>query len=372
MTVVTVRLRSPFAPHQVLAETHATRMRYGFAIGREGRASFPISRADPNLTDLSYLFQLGVMVSLERSDGLLPWVGFVTDRRLGLSDPHAGFVAQDHYGAIFKQARTAKQQDERTLSSGDLIKEILQEVDARGLPPLDVDFNANVTGGPRISYTPKAERLSSFLTKMARMCDCEWGLTYSVAPASASASLTWQHRLGHEHTGVTFEEGRHFEDARLEQRADGHIAAGIAIGSSGTFGARPAVEVNEQGRASPGVEGRRASIAPIASSPALMGTRVIVEPQVSGTDSLALAAERALEAPDGVREDLTFGLVESEIDMKELELGGTYRVRFAGLDLGLGYQRRIRIKAMSLGEDGVVDCVAAVLRATAGEDFVGA
>ena len=106
------------------------------------------------------------------------------------------FQARDHVGALFVKGRTAKDWQEIDLSSGIVIRRVLEEADARGQPPLMVQFGS-CEGGPVVAYTPKAETLVQFLRTMSKL-GWEWSLKYEVTQGSVVTNFCWQERIGRE------------------------------------------------------------------------------------------------------------------------------------------------------------------------------
>ena len=361
MTAVTAKFRDPFPPHLVRAERNMKGLRYGWMLGRSGRADFQIKRDDDSPDSV----RAGAMVTLERADGHLTWAGFVTTRRAKLRDPMVTFQAHDHVGALFFKGRTAKDWEEIHLSSGVVIRRVLEEADARGHPPLMVQLG-QCTGGPRVAYTAKAEKLTQFLGTMSKL-GWEWSLRHEVTQASVVTNFCWQERVGRDWSGgIAFVEGKHFEDATLIEDTLASVTSTAAVGGSGTFRDRPGEEVNAEGTASGGFQATRGPVAAGAiRSPARAGTRLIIEPAVSNRDALSAMALALHDSTDFTPEALSLKLVESELDMSKIELGGIYLIRAPSLNWGLRYERRVRFKALSLGEDGVVDVEAEVLRAAA-------
>lgn len=359
MTDVMVTFRDPYPPHRVLAATRAVEnsLAYGFVLDRASKASFKLSRSDALVSASPDIPVLGAMVSLERTDSVLPWVGYVTDMTVDLADSEAAFTCQDWAGALFENARTAKDWAEIELSSGEIIRRVYMDTDARGEPPLLGWLDAEA--GPAVPYTAKGETFLAFLRDMSRRTGWEWAL-YTLVGAAVEVRLKWTGAIGFDrHDEMLLQEGRHFKRARLTRSAEGHRAAAVAIGGSGTFRDRPAAQVNATGRKDEGIEGQVAGISK-PSSPALAGTRVLIEPGVSSTEALLATARRSLSAPEYIKERLTLHLVESTIDMNKIELGSRYTVKFANLALGLGYERVIRVMALSLNESGVMEMIAEV------------
>jgi hypothetical protein len=142
------------------------------------------------------------------------------------------------------------------------------------------------------------------------------------------------------------EQGRHFKRARYVQNLAGFFGQAEAIGGVGPIISRP-----------------RESAVPAAQStlakkaPALQGSLVQFEPNVTNPEALASTAAKALDSPDWVAEALSFALVESELDPDSpLDIGDLVTVRFSNIDLGLGLIRVVRIIGLQLtGGTGVLD-----------------
>lgn len=355
-----IKFHDPHPPHRVLGTAFAVEnsLSYGFVANRASRAAFQISRGDALVTDNPDAFALGNMVTLERTDGKLPWVGYVTQTDVDLADPAASFVCTDWAGQLFEGARTAFGWPEETLASGEWIKRVHADADARGEPPLPCLLD--VESGPPVPYSPKMESFLTFLRDMAKRAGWEWAMFYSVGH-TVRVTLKWTGTIGIDRSGeVTFSEGRHFKRARITRSAEGHISAAVAVGGSGTFSSREAAQVNALGRADPGIAAQAAGEAKAPSSPALAGTRVLVEPGATTEEARLATARSTFTSPDYVKERLTLDLVESTIDMSKIELGSSYTVKFTNLDLGLGYERVVRVVAIDLNESGVIGLIVEV------------
>jgi hypothetical protein len=356
---VVIKFRDPYSPHRELGEARAVvgSLAYGFVLNRASRATFKISRGDALVSSNPDALALGRMVTLERSDGLLPWVGYITQTDMDTADPEASFICTDWAGTLFERARTAKGWAAQELSSGELIRRVHEEADARGEPPLPCDLDTEA--GPAVPYTPKMETFLAFLRDMAARTGWEWAMRYSVG-ATVGATLKWTGSIGFDRSGeVAFQQGRHFQRARLTRSIEGHISAAVAVGGTGAFGARPAAQVNQAGRQDSGIAAQKSGFGP-PNSPALAGTRVLVDPVVTTTDALLASARSTFTSPDYVKERPTLSIVESTIDMKKIELGSRYSVKFTSLDLGLGYERVVRVVAIDLSESGIMQLVVEV------------
>lgn len=371
-TPIAVKFRRPFQPFESWAQLQIAdnpALSYGFVLGSASRAQFSISRNDVNA---AYLLEAGPMVSIERGDGYLPWIGFITQRRIKAGESTVQYTATDHFGAILAQARTAIGTTAVTMSSGGLISLALREASARGEPPVELLPPGDV--GPPITYQLRAEMFDSFLRAMTQATDYEWGLHHSIAPTTdkVETRLQWQRRIGQRgELGVelAFEEGRHFTDIEVIDDSEGYLAAGLAVAGGGEFSARPAVQANAAGRDDgPAVKGVSSRIegglrapggrAARISSPVFMGTRVVVDQQLqSGTADAALdaAARRAQQSPDLTGRHIAFSVAEGAVnDMQHVRLGARALVRLKTLAFGLGLSAVVRIVGINLGVDGVI------------------
>lgn len=365
MTAVLVSLRDPWPPHQVRAVTRVGGLRYGFGLNESLRTVLDLSDADPNV---AALFEHGAMVTLERSsDKLFPWVGYITERDLELGGGTHRVVVDEYANALFSRARTRK--DWGTLgeqSIGELIKTLFGEAQRGGSLPVPVAIDSY--GGPDVEYTPRAESLLDVLRDLARV-GYEWTMRYEIDRYTVNATLVCAERLGSDHrSGTVFQGGAHFNEATLHQQAEGLFAEAVVVGGTGTFADRPAATATIEGRAS-GEVGAAVYPAPNApllseqTSPIVAGSRVITLPSVTNQRALASAARALYSAPDYVRERLSGKLVEGAITPSEVELGGTYTVRFDSLAWGLNVVRDVRFLGLSFGEDGMIGFEADVLRA---------
>lgn len=366
MSLPILKVRSAIPPHETLVTTVAASTRYGFMSSRPNTAEFSIPMTAPNTDAIqAQAFEIGAMISIERTDGVLPWVGFIET-----SDALAGasavkFTAKDHIGALFARGRTPKTWRERETSSGTHIKEILAEAESRAEPPLMVRVDI-ADGGPSVSYQPEAEGLHDFLKTMASMTGWEWGLRHTVGPEVVT-TLVWAGMIGTDrHNTIVWEEGRHFAKARLRRSAEGYVGTAIAVGGTGTFSERTAAAVSTTGQTHDGIVTRTVATDTERASvlPSLSGTRVLVERQVTNVEALDAAAARMHDSPDHVREQVSFALVEGELDMTYPPTpGDIVTVRFADILLGQSVTRLVRLMGIRMQpQRGLIGVEARVLR----------
>jgi len=360
---IAVKLRDPFPPHRALASAKVPAIDYGFMLMRSGSAQFTVSRADDNSP---YSWAQGNMVSVERSDGLLPWYGFITNRQLDSESGSAQITAVDYAGALFERAATPKDWPQEKKSAGEWVRSLGLWAN-RGRPPLLVDVRGVIGGGP-VQFAPAAESFTSLLDTMARSADWEWAVRYEgIDGPQHRAALVFSERVGRDLSRqVVFQEGRHFARARMTEDAQGVLENAIALGGSGAVSGRAAVAVNPSSTGAPGVDGfPLIGLKTTPSSPALAGTRVAIEQAVTNKEALAKMAQNLHHAADSVVEQVSFTIAETETDMRLLEVGSLYGVRFADLSLGLAVHRKVRLIALKLSTDGQHDIEAEVLSSAA-------
>lgn len=363
MTAVLLKLRKPWPPHEIIGSSALPdSVRYGFGIMEEQTTEFSLSRASV-LTDDPDVLRGGIMVTFERSDQFLPWVGWLVDkRRTSLRDPEASFTVQDHMAALIAEARTQKLSNELTGSGGAILRTVFQEANQRAEPPLMLDNIKELELGPSVSITPKAESLLSFLNKVSLACDWEWELVHKVIPANVSTTLRWRERLGHDRSQeVVFQEKHDFEDAVVSTNAKGFAGAALIVAGSGVFKDRKAIQATATGRSDPGITGEKVKlVSPSSPSPVHLGTRVVTMPTVTNEPAIRAAARRTIRSPRFIRERWTLRLVESKIDVGRIELGSLYGIRFNSIDLGRGVSRVVRCLGIGLDQSGIIEMVAEV------------
>ena len=356
-----VHLRDPLPPHRVLGVVDPADLLYGFMVNDGTAIRFQASRADPNA---AAMFALGNMITIERVDSLHLWLGFITTARHDLESALTTLTCQDLHGSLFERARTAKAWPEQVAGSGAMIQRVFVEADARGEPPLLCDPPSS-GDGPVVPYTPQAESIADFLRTMVAFSGWEWRIVSEINRHGIRSRLLWEERIGDDLAfGTTFEQGVHFTGATLTEEAEAYLASAVAVGGSGVFSSRDAAQANVGGTADGDIDGIP-SDQPAPTSPALAGTRVVVDQQVTGKAAMRAAALRQHSTPEFVREALTATLYEGDnangvasIDMSKIGIGNWYRLRFTDLAMGLAYNRRARLIAYSLEPArGAIECV---------------
>lgn len=355
---VTLELRQPFPPHQILAIVHYSDLTYGFMLEGVGQASFSVSRADPTLLAQPEAFALHTHVTIRREDKAHPWAGFITGTRASLADPTYQFECQEPTGAVMEHARTAKQWAARPLSASEWLRWAYADANAR-----DGSLAASVRlapfeGGPVIDVSPQSDSMLAFLGTLAQHADWEWKLHHRLERNTVVSELLFQRRVGRDYRPqLFFEEGVHFVDAEYIKDASAFITSSMAVGGTGAFRDRPAAQLGAGSEA--GISTQLAPAA-VSLSPAAGGSILSIEQSVTNESALAASAQRQSRKRAGEREQLTLKLFEDALDVRSLALGGVYRARFDDLDLGRPFERDVRIVALKLGVDGIAEPVVEV------------
>jgi hypothetical protein len=342
--------------HSIVATARVSDLTYGFGIGEPMMAQFKVSRADPNNAGA---FRLGMMVTFKRDDGLHPWAGYITERRMSGDDPMVEIDCRDHAGALFQIAALPRYDAEQTLSAGEWIRRMGQAVNARGQPPLDVQWPTSA--GAPVAFTPSMESYLDFLRTMAEHDDAEWALAHDLKGDRVITRLNWARRLGSDKRNIIWER---YTRSRFTQTASAFTGTTVAVGGTGSYAERPAEAASAAGL---GVDATIAGNAlpkarkPPIASPIFDGTVVTTHQSVTNRSALANAARRRHDLPPESAERLELTLAETDVNMQDLELGAIYTVKFPSLDFGLGIERYVRLMAFSLGQEGQVPCTVDVL-----------
>jgi hypothetical protein len=384
---VTVEICDPYGAHTPWATLLVSECRYGFSINGPNSASFLVAVNDANANYLD----LGAMVRILRSDPATdagvgsggsarvhPWVGFI--RRI-IEDEEGSsntIECDDHAGALFGIAAEPLDWPELALSSGEWIRRVFADANGRAAPPLMCELPRSV--GPTVPYTPTGGTLLDFLAAMVRGSGgWEWALGQEFIGSSAGTGnagagqgpsvlgpsrtfLRWEERLGADRTSIVLESGR-FVRARRTRDVRGFIGSATAVGGTGVFRNRARIDIAaaQASQGSPGSNAPALRPRQQPRSPALTGTRVVVEPSITGAAALAATARREHQLNEHVAETIELALAETEFDAKKLELGSVYTYRSQRLNFGRGLERLVRLKGFSLGQDGVIECVVDVI-----------
>lgn len=370
MTEVRAVFRKPLPPHGVIATVTPTSVSYGLQLDRESTGAMTIAQSDIVATGQPTDFDIGMLVTLERDDGLLPWAGWATQQMIKHGASEVSYQLKDWAGAIFSVARCGIWRQALELRAGRIAELVLGEAKERQRPPLLVDIAAEVEG-PVVNYQARAEPVLDFLRTMSS-AGLEWQIATRLLPNDIRVQLVLTERVGRDLSNeIIFEQvtaggesGGAFVDAELTRDAEGYISSALVIGGTGEIGDRPAVEVSTSGLSDQNVSARPSGAA-VADSPALGATRVIVEEALDNEDALFAVAQRQYATPEYVRELMTMSLFEGWLAdngyLQDLGVGSTYGVRFADLTFGLGYERRVRCIALDFDTSGTIRMTAEVL-----------
>ncbi len=347
-----IKIRSPQRPHLELMAIRPSAVKYGFILLRPNTASFSINRNDPVFPDLAELLFIGSAVTIERSDGLYPWAGFITRRTASTESPVVLFEMKDHAGTLLDRAHSQLNWGEHARSANKHIQTIFADAERRAVPPLMLDLDLG-SDGVIVTYEPRGLSLLDVLRDMADAANWEWEVKSLPTTADTNTRLRWVERLGQDRRNErTLEQGRHVTSAKSTQDISGFLGQVQSVGGIGTLAARPvasgtpdAVRMFEQ----------RANR--LGGAAALAGSLIRFEPNLGNPESLARVSDKVLDSPDWVAEGLSFSLAESELDSDyPLNIGDLVTVRFSNIDLGLGLTRTVRLIGLQLADgSGILD-----------------
>jgi len=315
--VVTFREARP--PHAAFAVASPAALRYGFKLGDVQTGSFLLPRSDPAWQDIdARLTGEPMMVTVERPDGHLPFCGFLSNIQVSQQDPMAQFQIADHAWRL-KAARTLRTGSYQ-MSSGQLIRLVLSEMDRRAEPWLGIDLDGVEDGAP-VQYGLAMNNGLSFLQDMAALADMEFGWAYELSSSEVKTHLLWKHRMGADRRGEdAWREQSCFTRVGYELDYGGGVAAVVAVGGSGAFAGRPAAAVSKSGAASD------LSAAAVATpGVGLGGTRVVFAQQSTDAAVLQTAARQSLGQPRYAAQKASATVYEAALDMGRLRVGDVVR-----------------------------------------------
>ncbi|HZP93335.1 MAG TPA: LamG domain-containing protein [Burkholderiales bacterium] len=344
-----VRLREPFPPYPTVAEIIPEACTYGLVLMGRGNASFTVARSDPSAGFLADLMRANraPFVTIERTDGAVPFVGWVTQYRARRSDPAVLFMARDPAGLL--EIALTQRAGSFSGDSGELIRRTMREIDARHAPPLPFHL-ARVGNGPITSYEYRMTTALDFLETVANATGWEWGFDYAIGGQRVVPYLLWGPQQGSdERATIVLQEGVQLLDPELNYDATAFLAASYAIGGDGAMAARPAVVVNQTGISTDnGIRARAVDSSLPHISPMALGSAVVLEPQLSDHDSLFAAAQRARAVPKRAGRAFSFRVREAAMDMTRLHIGDIYLLRLQDTDLGSPLEADVRIVAIKI------------------------
>lgn len=355
-----VRIRNPFPPHEAYLSLDPVDLAYGFLLCRKQTGSFKISRADPNLVNYSQYVAVGAMVSIERSDGYWPWVGFITDIDDSPNSAYVSVVLSDHT-FLLEQART-KWGGSIKGASGRVIRETLYEMNARAEPPLMLGLSTLTDAGPSVDWEYKADKGLSFLQRMRTATGWEWRLEPSVVDNRVTVDALWRERLGDDRrVEVRWEEGKHFTSAAYHAKAKGFVRSTLMTGGSGDFNGLVAIAATDKAQPSDVESFTHGKTRDYdgGPSPVLMGTRTYHEPQISDVESLRKGVRQLFDAPEYIAESLSLSVLESAIDLSRLAIGDIITVQTQNTLRAM--RRYVRITGMQFDVDTEVHSIETVV-----------
>lgn len=360
----TFYIRDPLPPHPVLHQVAVADLGYVHMLMEPSEVSFRVPTNDPNLDDYAHNFQAGMACSVERDDGLFPFFGIVTKTAGTSGGGGVEFTAKDHVGALLSKAIAPIDATPSVESAAGHIRRVLALADARAHPPLLLDLDLD-DGGPSVEYQGQGEYVDDFLRRMAEATGWEWGLRHELTRAGACSFLVWRAFQGPDLTAYAlWEEGKHFTKAKYTQLASAFISNAQAVGGQGAFDLRPSARASTRGhplqptrRVSPGL-----GLQSERNVPGLLGSRIFTLPNVTNEEALQQSAERALDAPEHIREQLSFTLVDGSIDLNYPPAPGALAtVRFSDILSGATLTRVVRVLGLQLDpEAGTIDVEAKV------------
>ena len=360
----TFYIRDPVPPHAVLHQVAVADLGYAHVLMEPGEAAFRVPTNDPNLDDYAHAFQVGMACSVERDDGLFPFFGILTKARSVSGGGAVEFTAKDHVGALLNKAIAPLDAAPLSAFASGHIRRVFAEADARSHPPLLLDLDLD-DGGPTVEYQGQGEYLDDFLRRMAEATGWEWGLRHELTRARAQTHLVWRAAQGADLSAhALWEEGRQFTQATYTQLASAFISSAVAVGGRGAFNARPTGRADTGGH--PLSPTRRLALGTGLQTerptPGLLGTRIFTLPNVTNEASLLRSAERALDTPEHIREQLSFTLSEQAIDLSYPPAPGSLAtVRFSDILSGASLTRVVRVLGLQLDpEAGTIDVEAKI------------
>lgn len=350
----TVIWREPTPPHAAIYVTEPGAVTYQQRLRGAGSAALLVPRTDSNASGIAKLLARCVpMVTIERSDGLLPFVGFAIDPAGGESDTHMQLTLADHTLRL-SQASTRLVAESRQ-ASGTMLAAELRDMDVRAEPPLYLDLRY-VSQGPSVSLALTGQNGDSFLRELERQTGYEAYFTYAISTRGVTTYLQWRQQQGQDRRAEdSWRGGDQLADVRYAIDNRLGLKAATSVGGTGAVSARASATANATGNRSLG-----ATVTKVAApARGIGGTRVDFLQTVTDATVLKERSKQALIDPRNSPVRWEFGLVESKVDMTRVGVGD---IRVLGSEtafLGQPVEGVARIIAMELHPaEGVHRCVA--------------
>lgn len=347
-----VRWRAARPPHGVLFETDYSGLRYGFQLGAGQTASFQVPRTltrrisdGTSVTLMDWLrneLTRGEMpmVTIERPDKALPFVGFVTQiPRMDDADPYATITLKDHWSRL-SAARTALS-GSVSGSSGLLIANAVKEAAGRAKPPLFLDLALLPTVSPAANFDLRANKLDQFIRALEKQTGWEAFFTYDIDERHVTTYLAWASKRGFDRRNAqTLMQGRQLSAFGYPLDFEAGVSSGVAVGGTGTFSGRTSVEVAAQ----PSSQVQGYGVLPKTT----FRTDVAISQQVTDKRVLTSGANYLLTTPENSVASITASLLEAETDMRSIGVGDIRRVVTNDGFLGASTVHLARIVAMEM------------------------
>lgn len=352
---VTCVWRAPSPPHSALFTTTISAAKWQRRVRGMGTASLLVPKSDANAAQVAKLLAKCVpMITLERSDGNLPFVGFPVDPRFKRSDTHGALQLADHT-MLLTQASTRIVAETRQ-SSGRFIIQELTEAAQRAEPPLYLDLR-QITDGPAASLALSGGTLEAMIRELEKQTGLEAFLTYQISPAAVVTSLQWRARQGKDRrTEDRWIDGEELADLQYNLNYRAGKRSVTSVGGSGSVPARPSATTTIS---APKAIGATVSKVVARGRAGYGGAQVDFVPQVTDPQLLAARNVQVLGAPANAAVSWEFSVVESRVDMSKVNMGDIRRIASQDALMGQPVSGIARIISMELNsETGVHQMVA--------------
>ena len=347
--------REPNPPHAALFVTELGGAKWSQRIRGMATASILVPRSDANAANVAKLLARCVpMVTLERSDGAWPFVGFPVNPRFRASDTHGAIQLADHT-MLLQQANTRLIAESRK-ASGTFILDELREMDTRADPRLGLDLR-NVGSGPAASLAMSGQNGDSLLRELEKQTGYEAYFTYAISPAGVVTYLNWQPMQGKDRRAEDrWIDGEQLADAQYGFDYRKGKRSVTSVGGTGAVTARNSATANTSGGRAIGSSVEKVATARRAG---IGGSSVEFAPQTTDAQVLAARSKQALLAPANSAVSWEFQIVESAVDPAQISGGDIRRISSDTAFMGQPVTGIARIIGLSfdLGE-GVAHAVA--------------
>ena len=275
-----------------------------------------------------------------RGDGMLPFVGFVTQvPRMDDADPAAQITVKDHWVRL-AAARTALS---GTVSgaSGLLIANAVKEAAGRARPPLFIDLANMPQVSPAANYEYRANTVEQFIRAMEQQTGWEAFFRYDIDRTKVVTYLCWASKRGYDRRDrQILAQGVQLASFAYPLDFTVGAAAGVAVGGSGAFGSRKTSESTSPPQ-------QQSQSFPAGG----FQTQIDVSQQVSDQRVLSQRAAYLLATPENAVARISASLLEAETDMRSVEVGDIRTIRSTTGFMGAATEHVARIVAMEMRPD---------------------